>query len=343
MQKLNLKTLSEPRMLEFMERHGQPAYRARQILQWIYERGIREIGEITVFSKALRESLDRVAYISSLDLINTQTSMDGTEKYLFGLEDGLSMESVLIPDEDRLTLCVSSQVGCQMGCSFCRTASMGFIRNLQAHEIVDQLIATSAHAAGRRISNIVFMGMGEPLMNLDNVVEAISRINTFMKLSRRRITVSTSGVCPKIPELQRLLSDRGIYVNLAISLNATTDEVRSGIMPVNRKYPLKELMEAVRSFPLSKTRNITFEYVLISDLNDSHEDARRLGRMLRGIPNKINIIPMNEFEGCDLRRPSDERIDVFQGWLKGEGLTALVRKSKGQDILASCGQLASRD
>ena len=341
MPKVNLKSLSESGLAEFMVSEGLPSYRARQLLQWIYERGVNDIGEISVFSKSLRESLERVSYISSLDLIDMQTSVDGTIKLLFGLEDRLRIESVLIPDEDRLTLCISSQVGCQMGCMFCRTAAMGFVRNLEAHEIVDQLIASGAHASGRRISNIVFMGMGEPLMNLDNVAEAIVRINTFMKLSRRRITVSTSGLPQKILDLQRILSEKDIYVNLAISLNATTDEVRSRIMPVNRKHSIRELMEAVRSFPLPKTRNVTFEYVLIRDVNDSPEDAKRLGVLLRGIPNKINIIPMNEFRGCELKRPSDERIDDFQRWLKKEGLTALIRKSKGQDILASCGQLAS--
>jgi 23S rRNA (adenine2503-C2)-methyltransferase len=341
MQKVNLKSLSEGQIVEFMERERLPAYRGSQLIQWIYERGVSDISEITVFSKALRDSLSRISYISSLSLVSKQTSSDGTVKLLFGLEDGLGIESVLIPDEDRLTLCISSQVGCQMGCRFCRTAAMGFIRNLEPHEIVDQLVASREHAAGGRISNIVFMGMGEPLMNLSSVVEAIQRINTFMKLSRRRITVSTSGLPEKILELQRLLSDRGIYVNLAVSLNATTDEVRSGLMPVNRKHNISELLNAVRSFPLPRTRNITFEYVLIRDLNDSHEDARRLGSLLRGIPNIINIIPMNEFDGCELRRPFDEGIDDFQRWLKEEGLTALIRKSKGQDILASCGQLAS--
>lgn len=342
MEKVNLKSLSERMLVEFTEGMGLPAYRARQLMQWIYERGAKEIDDITVLSKSLRETLKGKAYISSLATIEKQTSSDGTMKMLFGLEDGLSVESVLIPDEDRLTLCISSQVGCQMGCRFCRTAGMGFVRNLEAHEIVDQLIASREHASGRRISNIVFMGMGEPLMNLGNVAEAITRINTFMKLSRRRITVSTSGIPERMLELEKMLSERGIYVNLAVSLNATTDETRSIIMPVNRKYPLKELMDAVRKFPLPKTRNLTFEYVLIKDLNDTRDDARRLGQMLRGIPNKVNIIPINEFEGCQLKRPSDRRISEFQQWLTGEGLTALIRKSKGQDILASCGQLASK-
>jgi len=343
MEMINLKSLSETRMAAFLESEGLPPYRAGQMMQWIYERGVTDIDDITVFSKALRKSLKSRAYISSLGVLDEKHSVDGTVKILYGLEDGLSVESVLIPDEDRLTLCVSSQVGCQMGCRFCRTAGMGFRRNLEAHEIVDQLVASREHSGGRRISNIVFMGMGEPLMNLDSVCEAIIRINTFMKLSRRRITVSTSGLPDGILALHGKLAARGIYVNLAVSLNATTDHVRSQIMPVNRKHPIRELMEAVRRYPLPRTRNVTFEYVLIRDLNDTPDDARRLGSILRGIPNKINIIPMNEFESCGLKRPSDEHIAEFQGWLKEEGLTALVRASKGQDILASCGQLASRD
>ena len=342
MNKVNLKSLSEPMIAEFMEQRGLPAYRTRQLMQWIYERGASDIAEITVFSRPLREALEKEAYISSLVTIDKKVSSDGTVKVLFQLEDGLGIESVLIPDEERLTLCISSQVGCQMGCLFCRTACMGFIRNLEAHEIVDQLIASRAHASGKRISNIVFMGMGEPLMNMENLVEAITRINTFMKLSRRRITVSTSGLPERILELHKRLSERDMYVNLAVSLNATTDDVRSRIMPVNRRYPIGELMEAVRKFPLPRTRNLTFEYVLIRGLNDSREDAARLGELLRGIPNKVNIIPINEFEGCELERPSEKRISEFQAWLQEEGLTALIRKSKGQDILASCGQLASK-
>jgi 23S rRNA (adenine2503-C2)-methyltransferase len=342
MDKVDLKSLSEQALIEFTEKMQLPAYRVRQLIQWIYQRGVSEIDGITVLSKSLRESLKDEAYISSLKAIEEKRSVDSTVKVLFELEDGLSVESVLIPDEDRLTLCISSQVGCQMGCRFCRTAGMGFARNLEAHEIVDQLIASREYASGKRITNIVFMGMGEPLMNIDNVAEAITRINNFMKLSRRRITVSTSGLPEGILKLHRVLSERGIYVNLAVSLNATTDDTRSRIMPVNRKYPIRKLMDAVRKFPLPRTRNVTFEYVLIRDLNDSREDARRLGQMLRGIPNKVNIIPINEFEGCELRRPSDRRISEFYGWLTEEGLTALIRKSKGSDILASCGQLASR-
>ena len=342
MHKINLKSLGLEDIRAFIKSAGLPAYREGQLINWIYNIGVSDIDAITVFSRKLRDSLKEKAYISSLEPLEVLRSEDGTVKILFGLPDGLSIESVLIPDEDRLTLCVSSQVGCSMGCRFCRTAGMGFIRNLHPHEIVDQLVAAREHAGGQRISNIVFMGMGEPLMNMDNVVEAIVRINSFLKLSRRRITVSTSGLPEQILKLQRMLSSRGVYVNLAVSLNATTDETRSRIMPINRKYPIDELMSALRKFPMPKTRNMTIEYVLIKGLNDSRDDATRLAALLRGIPNKVNIIPMNDSDGCEFTRPSEERVNDFQKWLTDDGVTALVRKSKGQDILASCGQLASK-
>lgn len=341
MGKINLKSLSVQELTRFMDGEGLPGYRAQQLMQWIYERGVRDIDEITVFSKDLRARLKGVAYISSLELMDRKQSVDGTQKYLFRLEDGLTMESVLIAEDDRLTLCISSQVGCQMGCAFCRTASMGFKRSLEAFEIVDQVISAKRLIGGARIRNIVFMGMGEPFMNLDAVVQAILMMNTFLNLSRRRITVSTSGLPAGILQLPARLKAHDIYINLAISLNATTNQSRSSIMPVNRKHPIDELMAAVRRFPLPRTRKITFEYVLIAGVNDSHDDALRLSRLLKGIPNKVNVIPLNEFEGCHLRRPSDEHVAEFMKWLEQGGLTALLRKSKGQDILASCGQLAS--
>lgn len=322
-----------------MQGAGLPAFRARQLMHWIYERGATDISQITVFSKELRARLAEQAYISNLALIERLTSHDGTQKYLFGLEDGLAIESVLIPDEERLTLCVSSQVGCAMGCRFCRTGTMGFIRDLRAHEIVDQVISVTRLIAPAKISNIVFMGMGEPMMNVQNVAEAIARMNDKLSLSRRRITVSTSGVVPGIDELAGLLLARGVTFNLAVSLNATTDETRSRLMPVNRKYPIEELMRAVRRFPLQKTRKITFEYVLVGGENDAIEDARRLARLIRGIPNKVNLIPLNPFEGCGLEAPSEGAVMRFQAELDALGVTALIRKSKGGDIMASCGQL----
>jgi 23S rRNA (adenine2503-C2)-methyltransferase len=338
MKKVDLKVLSHDALEDYFKDHGLPAYRARQALHWIYERYASSIEDISEFSLELRKELGEVAYISNLAVLGRAVSDDFTEKFLFGLEDGETLESVLIPDKERLTLCVSSQAGCTMGCSFCRTGADGFRRNLMAHEIVDQVIQVNRNISPRRITNIVLMGMGEPLKNLDEVVEALKRLNGPLNISKRRITVSTSGIVPAMEELAR----RAPEVNLAVSLNATTDEVRDRIMPVNRKYPLKALMKACRRYPLQKRRRITFEYVMLGGLNDTDEDAWRLVGLVRGIVCKINLIPFNEYEGSGFRRPSDDRVLSFQSILVEAGLTAMIRKSKGSDIMAACGQLRHR-
>lgn len=272
-------------------------------------------------------------------LLKQQVSEDGTEKFLFGLEDGGSIESVLIPDKDRLTLCISSQVGCAMKCRFCLTGKLKLQRNLRAHEIVDQIISVNRYLeserTGRKITNVVFMGMGEPLANFDEVVKALGRMTEFMKISKRKITLSTSGISPMIHEL----GFKAPRVNLAISLNATTDEVRNRLMPVNRQYPLRSLLDACREFPLESRRRITFEYVMLQGVNDTPDDAKRLVRMLKGIPCKVNLIPFNPYLESEFRRPSDEEIAGFQRILLDGNITALIRKSKGRDILAACGQL----
>jgi 23S rRNA (adenine2503-C2)-methyltransferase len=244
----------------------------------------------------------------------------------------------LIPDEDRLTLCISSQVGCAMRCGFCLTGGMGLVRNLRAHEIVDQVISVNRIIAPARITNLVFMGMGEPLANFDEVVEALWRITGLMGISKRRITLSTSGLVPKMREL----AERAPEVNLAVSLNAATDEVRSRIMPINRTYPLKELLDACRRYPLRPRRRITFEYVLIRGMNDSTGDAKRLVKLLSGIPCKVNLIPFNPGEENTMQRPSEEKVLAFQRVLTDSHMTALIRESRGQDILAACGQLRGR-
>jgi len=335
MSKVNLKSLNKAGLESLFKREGLPPFRAGQMLHWIYERGATSIGEITEFSKPLREKLSQAAYISNLGLKDRKVSEDGTEKYLFELEDGNCIESVLIPDEKRLTLCISSQVGCYAACRFCLTGEMGFIRNLEAYEIVDQVISVKRLIAPKEITNIVFMGMGEPLNNFDNVVEALWRLTELAGFSKRRITLSTSGVVPKLPELPQ----KAPAVNLAVSLNAATDEVRSRIMPINKKYPLKMLLDALRQYPLPPRSRITFEYVLLADVNDSDEDAKRLVKLLRGIPSKINLIPFNEYEGSEFKAPQEGRVLAFQKILTDAGMTALVRKSKGRDILAACGQL----
>lgn len=334
MQRINLKALSKQEMDAFVKEQGLPAFRAKQLLHWIYEGRIGSIEEITELSKDLRRSLSGVAFISSLRLLDRQTSADGTEKFLFGLEDGESIESVLIPDKDRLTQCISSQVGCAMGCLFCLTGKLKPKRNLRAYEIADQVLSVNRLIQGR-VTNIVLMGMGEPLANFDEVVEALWRMAGPMKISKRKITLSTSGIAPKILEL----SQKAPSVNLAISLNATTDEVRDRIMPINKKYPLKVLMDACRRFPLEPRRRITFEYVMLGGVNDSADDAKRLIKLLKGVPCKVNLIPFNPFAGCDFERSPDEAVARFQEILLEGNITALIRKSKGQDILAACGQL----
>jgi 23S rRNA (adenine2503-C2)-methyltransferase len=341
--KRNFKELSPEELTIFIEQYGQKPYRSRQIINWIYKKLARSVDEMTDLPKDLREELNKSAYISNLQLLNRQVSTDGTLKFLFGLEDSETIESVLIPNirgVDKFTLCISSQVGCALRCAFCSTGQLGFIRNLKAYEIVDQVIAVS-RIERRDIANIVFMGMGEPLNNLNHVTEALRRITELTGISKRRITVSTAGIVPKISELAENVPE----INLAVSLNATNDEIRSKIMPVNKKYPLKELMRACREFPLSPRRRITFEYVLLDGINDTKSDASRLVKLLKGVRAKVNLIPYNPpaLSQNDVvqvfKRSSDEKIHEFQNILHKAGITAIIRKSMGADISAACGQL----
>ena len=338
MSKINLKALSKQELEAFVLNSGMPAFRTKQLLHWIYEKHARSIQGITEFSKDLRDKLSQIAYISNLELLERPVSKDGTEKFLFGLEDRESIESVLIPDEDRLTLCISSQSGCAMGCRFCLTGRTGLKRNLKAHEIADQIISVDRLIAPRKITNIVLMGMGEPLANFENVVEALWRMTGLMKISTKKITLSTSGIAPKIREL----AEKAPMVNLAISLNATTDAVRDYVMPVNKTYPIATLLEACRAFPLATRRRIYFEYVLLQGINDTPDDAQRLIKLLKGIPSKVNLIPFNAFEGAEFERPDGSRVLAFQEILVNAQMTAFIRKSKGQDILAACGQLKAK-
>lgn len=335
MDKINLKALSKKELESFVKESGLPSYRAKQIIHWIYEKYATSLEDITELSKDLRKTLSEKAYISNIALLDKKISKDKTEKYLFQLEDSETIESVLIPDEKRLTLCISSQVGCAMNCRFCMTGRLGLKRNLLTYEIVDQIIAVSRAIKPRHITNIVLMGMGEPLNNFENVTESLWRMKDFMSISPKRITLSTSGVVPKILELPKVAP----AVNLAISLNATTDEIRDYLMPINKTYPINKLIEACRRFPLQKGRRITFEYVLIKGINDSSEDAERLVRLLRGIPSKVNLIPFNPYPGSEFDRPDDENVRSFQEILLSHHVTAIIRKSKGQDIEAACGQL----
>lgn len=337
---VDIKNLTFEELSVFIAHLGKEKFRATQIMKWVFSKRAKSFDEMTNLAKDFRDALKEEAFVSSLQPIKVELSKDGTKKYLFQLSDGNSVESVLIPDEDRLTLCISSQVGCPLDCGFCLTGSGGFVRNLTTSEIINQICAVQEELPeDAKITNIVLMGMGEPLLNYDNVLKAL-KIMTYgdgLNFSTRKITVSTSGV---ITEMMRL--GMAIPVNLAVSLNATTDEVRSRLMPVNRKYPLSRLLSACREYPLAPRRRITFEYILIKGVNDSLDDARRLTGLLRGIPCKINLIPYNEHDGSDLKRPTDTAIRAFQEILQNAGYTALLRTSKGVDISAACGQLRGK-
>lgn len=322
---------------------GKEKYRGMQIFRWIHERGARSFEAMTDLSRVFRNEIADHFTIGALKCVAVQTSsVDPTDKYLWEMKDGNRIESVIIRDEDRITACISSQAGCRMNCAFCRTGEMGFTRNLTPGEIVDQLILMrgALRDSGEDITNIVFMGMGEPLDNLESVLKAVSIINmeTGISISQRKVTVSTCGVVPGI----LTLASEYRRVGLAISLNAADDDLRSRIMPINRKYPLKELLTAAREFTRLTRRRVTFEYILLEGVNDSPEDARRLLSIVRSTSSKVNLIGYNEFEGSSFRRPSEARIAAFQKILFDGNVTAILRRSKGTDILAACGQLAAK-
>jgi len=335
--KTDLKNLSLPALEQFLQGQGKERFRATQVFKWIYQHDAHSFEEMTNISKDLRAELTATAFVSNLETEAMEVGSDGTRKYLFRLSDGASVESVLIPDEGRNTLCISSQVGCAMGCRFCLTGTFKLTRNLTTSEIINQIMAVRRDV---EIRNIVMMGMGEPLHNLDNVIPAINIMidGNGLQFSNRRVTVSTCGVVPEMERLGRELSN----VNLAVSLNATTDELRDKIMPINRAYPLKELLRACREFPLPGRRKVTFEYVMLGGLNDSLEDAKRLLRLISDIPSKVNLIPFNEFEGCEFRAPSQASIDAFHKFLIDRHVTVITRDSRGSDISAACGQLKGR-
>jgi len=342
-EKMNIKEFSREKLQARLIAMGLKKYRADQVLTWIYTQHAQSFDAMTNIAKLEREMLASTFFISKPSIIRTEVSADSTRKFLFELEDDHTVESVLIPDEDRQTLCISSQVGCQQACHFCLTGSGGFKRNLKAYEIADQVLEIARilkEEGQRRITNIVLMGMGEPLANFDEVVKALKVITSEKGLgfSPRRVTVSTDGLVPEIDKL----AASGVKVNLAISLNATTDEVRNKIMPVNKRYPIKELLAACKRFPLEPRRRITFEYVILKGVNDSAEDAQRLAKLLRGIKCKVNLIPFNPFPGSEFKRPDDNAVRRFQIVLLDHHYTAPVRESRGSDISAACGQLRER-
>jgi len=336
--KIDIKDLSAHEMEEWAVGLGLEAYRARQVRNWLMKRLAGSFNEMSELPKSLRTLLNEKADITHLEKFKTLVSKDGTKKYLFKLTDGLFIESVLIPERDHFTLCISSQAGCVMGCRFCLTAKQGLKRNLKSSEIIDQVIQVKRSMdEPDRLTNIVLMGMGEPLANYDAVLKAIRNLisDDGMNFSHRKVTLSTCGL---IPQMKQLGKDS--TVNIAISLNASDNETRSSLMPINQKYPLESLISACRAFPLPNRRMITFEYILIKDINDSDEDALKLARLLSGIRSKINLIPLNPFPGSDLSSPSLENILHFQKTLINNHFTAIIRKSKGKDIMAACGQLS---
>lgn len=332
---LSLNLESAERLVDTL---GWPRYRARQVLRWLYRRRVRDIERMTDLSKADRARLATIARIGRIDSCQVFRASDGTRKFLGRLEDGLTVETVLIPDSGRLTLCLSTQVGCTLDCGFCVTGRMGLKRNLKAHEIVDQVLLAQDHLeANERLTNLVLMGMGEPLANLDAVAEAVARLTDRdwgLGMSPRRITLSTAGLASRLPDIAAL------GINLAISLNATTNAQRSRLMPaVNRLHPLSALLAACREYPLPPRQRLTFEYVLLAGVNDTEQDAGRLVTLLYDLRCKVNLIPFNEFPGSPFRRPDEGSILRFQTVLRRAGLEVFVRKSKGRDILGACGQL----
>ncbi len=334
----NLLGLTELQMVKFIRAQGWPDYRAQQILRWLYQRRAREITHMTDLSTRDRLMLIELATIHRSIHCTVLPSQDGTRKLLLTLDDGLTIETVLIPDDERLTLCVSTQVGCMLDCGFCLTGTMGLKRNLKSYEIVDQVLtAQDLLTADERITNLVFMGMGEPLANLDALATAITCLTNKswgLGWSPRRITVSTAGLASRLKEIAAL------GVNLAISLNATTEEQRRDLMPaVSEIASLKSLLAACHRYPLAPTRRLTFEYVLLAGVNDSPADAQRLVKLLRGMRCKVNLIPFNEFPGSRFHRPPDRDVLHFQSTLRQAGLDVFIRKSRGRDVLGACGQL----
>ncbi|SHL38535.1 23S rRNA m(2)A-2503 methyltransferase [Roseovarius marisflavi] len=351
---MNLVGLTREQMREVLIAHGTPEKQAKmrvgQIWQWIYGWGVRDFAEMTNLSKAFRAELAESFVIAIPEVVSKQVSEDGTRKYLVRINGGHEVEVVYIPEESRGTLCISSQVGCTLTCSFCHTGTQKLVRNLTAGEIIGQVMMArddlnewpepgAPKDETRLLSNIVLMGMGEPLYNFENVRDAmkIAMDPEGIQLSRRRITLSTSGV---VPEIARTAQEIGCQ--LAISFHATTDEVRDRLVPINKKWNLEALLEALRSYPkVSNSERITFEYVMLKGVNDSDADAHRLIRLIEGIPAKINLIPFNEWPGAPYERSSNNRIRAFADIIYNAGYASPIRTPRGEDIMAACGQLKS--
>jgi 23S rRNA (adenine2503-C2)-methyltransferase len=331
---INLLDLDKEQMKGLFE--DRP-YRGAQVFTWVFGKAASDIRDMTNLSKGLREELSKTYAISYPGLVRTLVSSDGTEKLAYRLSDGHVIESVLMPEKGHWSLCISSQVGCAMGCAFCCTATLGCKRNLEVSEIVSQVLYPLRTYPERQFRNIVFMGMGEPLLNYDTMIRSI-RILTDKdgpQFSKRRITVSTCGITPRLKTLWK-----DSEAALAVSLNAPSDEIRAKLMPVTKKYPLNELIDALRSYQLPNRRRITVEYVLVKGINDRTRDAKELIRLLHGLKVKVNLIPFNPWPGCLLEAPDPDAVKAFEDQLKNSPYAVMLRKEKGRDILAACGQLA---
>ena len=335
---LDLAELELPELEAALDARGCERFHARQLYRWIYKRGVTDFERMTDLSRALRARLPEEFTISTPRVVSDETSVDGTRKFVLELADHRRIESVFIPDTPSMTFCISTQVGCAMACGFCLTGKMGLVRNLTAGEIAGQVrVLAQATSMLDFPFNIVLMGMGEPLHNYDNTMKALRMLNSEhgLAISPRRVTLSTVGIVPGLEKLAR----EPLMPNLAISLHATTDEQRTALVPPNKKYPLAQILDACRRFPLKKRSRITFEYVLLDGVNDTPDDARRLVKLLSGIKAKVNLIPLNPAPGIPYDRPSDERVNRFAQILADRFITVSVRKSRGRDIRAACGQL----
>lgn len=337
-EKIDFYSFTREKLEKKFSEMGLPAFRARQLFKWVYGRGIEDISQMTDISKGLREELAHMLEFNRLEVASHKISEDGTQKLLLKVGKGLTVESVLIPSKDRLTLCVSSEVGCNLACQFCYTGKQKLKKRLSAGEIIGQYIqASKCLPEDVRITNIVYMGMGEPLDNPGAVFDSVDILNDPLgpNLSRKRITISTSGIVPLIPQV----TESG--ARLAVSLNGVNDEVRSKIMPINKKWPLKDLLDACLKYTKESGDRVTFEYVLLKGVTDSLEDAKKLVSLTRNIPCKINIIPFNEHPGSGFYRPDEEQIRRFQEVVMNSGAHVLRRRTMGRDIYAACGQLTS--
>lgn len=347
-QLVNLMGLSPDELASFFQSMGEKSFRAQQIMRWIYQFGVTNFDDMTNLNKALRQKLKEQCYISAPEIVSEQKASDGTTKWALDIGDGQLVETVLIPEEDRNTLCISTQVGCPVKCAFCRTGAQGFNRNLTVNEIIGQVfraatrVGFSNNQEQKPISNVVMMGMGEPLLNLDNVIKTCQLLlsDYAFALSKRRVTVSTSGVAPVLNKIAGKVD-----VALALSLHAPNDELRNKLVPLNEKYNIKEVLDSVRNYLDKSNANcgrVTIEYVLLDHINDSTDQALELVKLLKTIPCKVNLIPFNEHEGSEFKKPSNSRIDRFYKVLFDAGFTVIKRTTRGDEISAACGQLAGQ-